>query len=93
MLGIDVYGLSPDDIESHNHFAEKHELNFPLLADPEHLLLEKLGVWGEKEWAGKKFMGATRTTLLVDTDGNIEQLWENVQFKDHAAAVLASCEE
>jgi len=57
------------------------------------LLLEKLGVWGEKEWGGKKFMGATRTTLLVGSDGNVEQLWENAQAQDHAAAVLAYCEQ
>lgn len=91
-MAIDVYGLSPDDIDSHNAFAEKHQLNFPLIADPDHVLLEALGIWGEKEWDGKKFMGATRTTLLVGKDGKIEQIWEDAAFEGHAAEVQAHCE-
>lgn len=91
-MAIDVYGLSPDDIDSHNAFAEKHDLNFPLIADPEHQLLEALGIWGEKEWEGKKFMGATRSTFLVGEDGKIEHVWENAGFEGHAAEVLAHCQ-
>lgn len=91
-MAIDVYGLSPDDIDSHKAFAKKHDLNFPLIADPDHVLLEKLGIWGEKEWDGKKFMGTTRTTLLVGEDGKVEHLWEDVAFEGHAAEVQAHCE-
>ena len=87
---MQVYGLSPDDIDSHQAFAAKHELNFPLLADVGSKWLESVGLWKEREWDGKKFMGALRTTMLVGPDGTLEHLWENVQFKDHAEAVLAA---
>jgi thioredoxin-dependent peroxiredoxin len=87
---VQVYGLSPDDLASHEAFAAKHELNFPLLADVDSKWLESVGLWKEREWDGKKFMGALRTTMLVGPDGTIERLWENVQFKGHAEAVLAA---
>gem|GEM_PF-6340750 len=63
------------------------------MADPEHQLLEPLGLWGEKKFAGKTYMGATRTTYLVGVDGNIEHVWENAKAQGHAAAVLEHCEE
>lgn len=87
---MQVYGLSPDDLASHEAFAAKHELNFPLLADVGSKWLESVGLWVERERDGKKFMGVLRTTMLVGPDGTIERLWENVQFKDHAAAVVAA---
>lgn len=77
-------------MESHNAFAAKHELNFPLLADVGSRWLERVGLWVERERDGKKFMGALRTTMLVAADGTVERLWENVQFKDHAEEVLSS---
>lgn len=64
----------------------------PLIADPERKLIEPLGVWVERERDGKKFMGVSRTTVLVGADGNIENVWENVQFEGHAEAVLDYCE-
>ncbi len=92
-LGVKVYGLSPDDIESHRAFAAKHELNFPLLADVGSQWLERVGLWVERERDGNKFMGALRTTMLVDGEGKIARLWEDVQFQDHATAVLAAARE
>ncbi len=85
---MQLYGLSPDDIESHHAFAAKQELAFPLLADVGSKWLESVGLWVERERDGKKFMGALRTTMLVNAEGVIERLWENVQFKDHAEEVL-----
>lgn len=90
---MQVYGLSPDDLASHHAFAAKHALTFPLLADVGSQWLERIGLWVERERDGKKFMGALRTTLLVGPDGTIERLWENVQFKGHAEAVLAAVRE
>ncbi len=86
--GVQIYGLSPDDLESHGKFAEKHKLNFPLLSDPGHRMIEQWGLWVEKEWEGKKFMGVSRTTLLVGPDSRLEQLWEKVKFLNHAEEVL-----
>jgi peroxiredoxin Q/BCP len=85
---VDVYGLSPDDVDSHVRFAEKYEINFPLLADVDRKLIDALGAYGEKEAEGRKFMGVLRTTVLVGPDGRIEMVWENVKFKDHAEDVL-----
>jgi peroxiredoxin Q/BCP len=92
-LGVAIYGLSPDDLDSHCRFAEKHQLNFPLLADVGRKVIEQWGLYGEKERDGKKFMGVYRTTLLVGPDGRLERLWKNVNFRDHADAVLATVRE
>lgn len=89
-LNVAVYGISPDDIASHQAFAEKHGLNFPLLADVGHVVLDQLGFWGERERDGKKFMGVFRSTVLVGPDGKVEQVWNNVNFQGHADEVLAA---
>lgn len=86
-----MYGISPDDIESHKRFAAKNSLNFPLIADPERQLIEQMGLWAERERDGKKFMGVLRTTFLVGPDGNIEHLWNVGQVQGHAAEVLSYC--
>jgi peroxiredoxin Q/BCP len=92
-LGVQVYGLSPDDLDSHHAFAAKHELTFPLLADVGSNWLSGVGLWVERERDGKKFMGTLRTTMLVGADGKIEKLWEHVDFKEHAEAVLEAVRE
>jgi thioredoxin-dependent peroxiredoxin len=91
-LNVAVYGISPDDLASHQAFAAKHNLNFPLLADVGHVLLEQWGFWGERERDGKKFMGVFRSTVLVGPDGVIERVWKNVNFQGHADEVLAAIE-
>lgn len=83
-----MYGLSPDSIESHKLFSEKFQLNFPLLADTERKLIEALGMWGERERDGQKFMSVLRTTLLVDAAGQVEKVYENVKFQGHAQQIL-----
>lgn len=83
-----VLGVSTDDLASHEKFVNKFELPFPLLADTEHELAEKYGVWVEKSNYGKKYMGIQRSTFLIDKQGKIAALWPNVKVAGHVAAVL-----
>ncbi|MEO0515419.1 MAG: thioredoxin-dependent thiol peroxidase, partial [Planctomycetota bacterium] len=77
--GAVVFGVSPDDIKSHAKFAEKQSLNFPLLADPDQTVCTKYGVWQEKSMYGKKYMGAVRTTYLIDPKGKVAHRWDKVK--------------
>ena len=87
-LRVAVFGVSADPIAAHERFARKFQLNFPLLADPEHLLLEPLGVWIEKNMYGRKYFGVQRATFVVGADGRIEQAWPKVKVPRHVEAVL-----
>jgi len=87
-VGIAVFGVSADDAMSHQRFARKHGLNFPLIADPNHQLIGPMGVWVEKTMYGKKYMGIQRSTFLVGSDGTIEKVWESVKPLTHTAEVL-----
>lgn len=87
-LGVTVIGVSPDDETSHKNFAEHHHLQFPLWADTKHELLAALGVWREQSSMGKTFMGVSRTTFLIDKEGNIVHIWENVNPEGHGEAVV-----
>ncbi|WP_437187255.1 thioredoxin-dependent thiol peroxidase [Planctomicrobium sp. SH668] len=82
-----VLGVSTDSVASHEKFAAKFELPFPLLADTEHLVSEKYGVWGEKKNYGKTYMGLNRTTFLIGKDGKIKAVWQKVKVKGHVQAV------
>jgi peroxiredoxin Q/BCP len=88
-LGIAVFGVSMDTVASHKKFADKYGLQFPLLADTEKTLIEAYGVWVEKSMYGKKYMGISRSSFLIGSNGKIEQVWEKVNTKTHAADVLA----
>ena len=88
-LGIPVFGVSMDSVASHRKFADKYKLTFPLLADTERSLIEAFGVWVEKSMYGKQYMGISRSSFLVGSNGKIEQVWEKVNTKTHAADVLA----
>ena len=88
-LGIPVFGVSMDSVASHRKFADKFKLTFPLLADTERSLIEAFGVWVEKSMYGKQYMGISRSSFLVGANGKIEQVWEKVNTKTHAADVLA----
>lgn len=92
-LGAPVFGVSADDTESHVKFADKFSLNFPLLADPERKLIDPLGLWGEKSFMGRSYMGVLRTTFIVDANGRIEKIWEDVKPVGHAEEVLAYLRE
>ncbi|MBT8336430.1 MAG: thioredoxin-dependent thiol peroxidase [Gemmatimonadetes bacterium] len=84
-LGVDVVGVSPDPVASHVKFKTKYDLNFPLLADEDHVVSQAYGVWQEKSMYGRKYMGIVRSTFLIGTDGRIEGSWRKVKARGHAA--------
>lgn len=84
----EVIGISADPVKSHAKFAEKLGLQFTLLSDTEHGLLEKAGVWRRKKMAGKEYMGIVRTTYIVDSHGIVRAAWNKVKVDGHAEAVL-----
>lgn len=86
---IAVIGVSPDDDASHEKFSTRQELNFPLVADPDHTIIEKYGVWGEKQNYGKTFMGLQRTTFLIDETGVIQHVFKRPKVADHAAEIIS----
>ena len=87
-LGVAVLGISPDSVETHCAFRDKHALKMPLAADPERLAIDAYGVWGEKKLYGRTFDGLHRTTFLIDADGKIASVWKVRRIKGHAQAVL-----
>ena len=80
--------MSVDDEKSHKKFANKYSLPFPLLADPDHNIVEAFGVWGEKMLYGRKYMGTIRTTFIIDEAGVIQEVISKIDTKNHAAQVL-----
>jgi peroxiredoxin Q/BCP len=88
--GAVVLGVSPDDERSHVKFKEKFQLPFALLADTEHATAEDYGVWVEKNYAGKTYMGVQRSTFVIDADGNVAKVMRKVKPADHADDVLAA---
>lgn len=86
--GYAVIGISPDDAASHQKFGKKYNLPFPLIADTKHGIIEKYGVWGEKNLYGRKFMGLHRTTFLIDEKGIIEKVMLRPKTKVHAEEIL-----
>jgi peroxiredoxin Q/BCP len=85
-----VLGVSILDEASKAKFAKKYGLSFPLLADPDHAVAEKYGVWQEKSQYGRKYMGIARTTYLIGPDGKVQKRWDRVKVDTHAAEVLAA---
>jgi peroxiredoxin Q/BCP len=83
-----VLGVSILDEKSKAKFAAKHGLTFPLLADAEHAVAEKYGVWQQKQRYGRKYMGIVRTTYLIGPDGKVVRRWDNVKVDGHAEDVL-----
>jgi thioredoxin-dependent peroxiredoxin len=86
--GAVVLGVSTDSVKSHQKFAEKYKLPFPLLADADKKIVEAYGVWGEKKFLGHKYMGTNRVTFLIDPDGRIKKIWPKVKPAEHAKEVL-----
>ncbi len=87
--GYIVLGVSVDDQKSHTKFIQKYELPFDLLVDTDHQLVEKYGVWVEKSMYGKKYMGTARTTFVIDESGNISEIIEKVDTKDHVSQIVS----
>lgn len=91
--GVAVIGVSADDEASHARFAQKYRLPFPLVADPEHDILEAYGVWGERSLYGRTFMGTRRTSFLIDPEGTIRHVFGRPKTGEHAEEVLARLEK
>jgi peroxiredoxin Q/BCP len=87
-LNCEVYGISKDDIKSHNKFKEKYKIKFDLLTDDELKIVKNYKVWAKKKFMGREFMGIVRTTFLIDPKSKIVKIWSNVKVKDHAKEVL-----
>jgi peroxiredoxin Q/BCP len=88
-----VLGMSVLDSDSKAKFAKKYDLTFPLLADEDHAVMEKFGVWQEKSMYGKKYMGVARTTFLIGPDGKVVKRWDGVKVDGHAEEVLAAVQD
>jgi peroxiredoxin Q/BCP len=87
--GVVVLGVSPDSVASHIKFKKKFQLQFPLLADEGHKVCDLYQVWGPKKFMGKEYEGVLRTTFLIDKEGNIKRVFENVRPAEHSTEILA----
>ena len=88
--GAVVLGVSPDAVKSHDKFAAKFKLPFTLLADEDKQIVQAYGVWGQKSFMGRKYMGTHRVTFLIGPDGRIKKIWPKVKPVEHAEEVLAA---
>lgn len=86
--GINIIGISPDDDNSHQAFTEKYSLPFPLIPDTKRTIIEKYGVWGEKNLYGRKFEGLHRTTFVIDEEGKIQKIFLRPKTAEHAEEIL-----
>lgn len=87
--GFQVIGVSTDSVKSHKKFEEKYQLPFPLVADEDKKIVEDYGVWGEKKFMGRNYMGTNRTTFLIDEEGVIKRVLYKPDTKNHTTEVLA----
>lgn len=87
--GLDalVWGVSADDEAAHEAFSQKYDLNFPLLVDPDQSMLTAYDTWGERQFAGNRYMGVSRTTYLIDPEGRIAHVWTQVNPEVHVEEV------
>ncbi len=88
--GALVFGVSPDPVKSHDKFVTKFKLPFTLLSDADKQIASAYGVWGEKTFMGRKYLGVYRVTFLIGPDGRIKKIWPSVKPEEHAAEVLAA---
>ena len=91
--GFVVLGVSPDAEKKHKKFETKYNLPFTLIADPEHKIIDKYGVWGEKQLFGRKYMGLIRTTFLIDEKGSIKKIFLKPNSKEHTQEILEAWKE
>ena len=89
-LNCEIYGISKDNLKSHEKFKKKYKIKFDLLADEEKKVLRKYKAWGKKKFMGREFLGTIRSTFLIDKKGKIIKIWKDVKVKDHANEVLAT---
>lgn len=91
--GFVVVGVSPDEEKKHKKFEGKYDLPFTLIADPKHIIINKFGIWGEKQLYGRKYMGLHRTTFVIDEKGIIQKIFLKPKSKQHAEEILAAWEQ
>jgi peroxiredoxin Q/BCP len=91
--GFVILGISPDNEKSHKKFMNKFHLPFTLIADPDHVIIDKYGVWGEKQLFGKDYMGLIRTTFLIDEHGVIRKIFEKPKSSTHAEEIIEAWKE
>jgi len=91
--GFVVLGVSPDEPKKHKKFEAKYHLPFTLIADPEHKIIDKYGVWGEKQLYGRRYMGLHRTTFLIDEKGVIRKIFLKPKSKQHTEEILKAWNE
>ena len=92
-LSVSILGASADPLKALQKFSDKWKLNFPLLSDPTHKMIESYGAWRGKKFMGRLFKGIIRSSFLIGPDGKIEQIWDPVKAKGHAAEVLTHLQE
>ncbi len=90
---MSVLGASADAPAALSKFRLKQKLNFPLLSDPDHKMIESYGAWRMEKFMGRSYEGIVRSTFLIDANGKIEQIWDSVKVKNHAAEVLAAASD
>jgi peroxiredoxin Q/BCP len=88
--GFTVLGISPDEVKKHKKFEAKYDLPFTLISDPDHTIIDKYGVWGEKQLYGRNYMGLHRTTFLIDGNGIIRKIFLKPKNKQHAEEIIAA---
>lgn len=91
--GAEILGVSTDSVRSHDKFRAKYGLDFPLLADVDHAVCERYGVWQLKKFMGRQYMGIARTTFVIGRDGLVKAVFPNVKVEGHARQVLAALDE
>jgi peroxiredoxin Q/BCP len=92
-MGAVVMGVSPDSVKSHQNFVAKYDLNFTLLSDPEHEVLEKYGVWTLKKMYGREYMGVERSTFIINPEVYVENEWRKGRVKGHVEEVKQKLSE
>ena len=92
-LGVKVFGLSKDTLASHISFSRKLDLHFSLISDPQTQLIQDLNAWKEKSMYGKKYMGAERSTFLIDKNLIVKNIWRKVKVEGHVGQVFDKCKE
>jgi peroxiredoxin Q/BCP len=91
--GIHIIGISPDEAKKHKKFEAKYQLPFTMIADPDHTIIDKFGVWGEKQLYGRKYMGLHRTTFLINEKGIIQKVFLRPRNKEHAEEIIRAWEQ
>ena len=89
----ELFGISPDNVASHQKFRDKFSLPFPLLADPEHTVSDAYGVWGPKTFAGHEYMGVDRATFIIGPDGKVARVFPKVTPAGHALEIMQALKE